>query len=89
MEQTETVEVVESPVASPIASKVRDKRCGDLFTVAELGYYGSAIVVYVILGVFLTDKVLNFVVGPLFFIGWIWVVPPVWQRLSQKFRSRR
>ncbi len=89
MEQTETVEVVESPVASPIASKVRDKSFGDLFTVAELGYYGSAIVVYIILGILLTDKVLNFVVGPLFFIGWIWAVPPVWQRLSKKFRSRR
>jgi len=56
------------------------KRFSELYGKQELSYYAAAIVVYIVLGLLLTDKVLNFVVGPLFFIGWMWIVPPLWER---------
>jgi hypothetical protein len=60
--------------------KARKKSFRELFTGQEIGYYGSAMLVYIGLGVLLTDMGLNFVVGPLFFIAWIWIVPPLWER---------
>lgn len=69
-------------VAKP--AKVRKKSFRELFAKDELVYYGVAMLVYIALGVLLTDIVLNFVVGPLFFIGWIWVVPPAWQRWRRR-----
>ena len=51
---------------------------------SEIVYYSLAVLVYIGLGVVLTNLVLNFVVGPLFFIGWMWVVPPLWERWRQR-----
>ncbi len=65
-------------------SEDRKKSFSELFTTQEIVYYCLAVLVYIGLGVLLTDLVLNFVVGPLFFIGWMWVVPPLWER----WRSR-
>lgn len=62
----------------------RKKHFSELYGKKELAYYATAIVVYILLGLFFTDKVLNFVVGPLFFIGWMWVVPPLWERWRGK-----
>ncbi|MDP6666662.1 MAG: hypothetical protein QF357_04615 [Dehalococcoidia bacterium] len=58
----------------------RKKSFAELFTTGEIVYYGIAVLVYIVLGVLFTDRVLNFVVGPLFFIGWMWAVPPLWER---------
>lgn len=66
------------------AATARKKSFRELFAKDELAYYAVAALVYIALGVLLTDIVLNFVVGPLFFIGWMWIVPPAWQR----WRSR-
>ncbi len=58
----------------------QSKSFTELFSSRELKYYAVAAVVYIVLGLLFTDRVLNFVVGPLFFIGWMWVVPLAWER---------
>ena len=55
-----------------------------LFSRDELWHYGIAAVVYITLGVILQDLVLNFVVGPLFIVAWMWWVPP----LVEKWKVR-
>ena len=56
-----------------------------LFSREELCHYGIAAVVYIILGLLFQDAVLNFAVGPLFIVLWMWLVPP----LVNKWRTRR
>ncbi len=56
-----------------------------LFNRDELWHYGIAAVVYIILGLLFQNAVLNFVVGPLFIVMWMWLVPP----LVAKWRARR
>jgi len=56
-----------------------------LFSRDELWHYGIAAVVYIILGLLFQEAVLNFVVGPLFIVLWMWWVPP----LVDKWRARR
>ena len=73
----------ERPIMEDDHTRVRKKSFGELFTTREIVYL-LAVVVFIALGVLFTNRVLNFVVGPLFFIGWMWVVPPLWER----WRSR-
>lgn len=74
---------IDRPVSKASSPKARKKSFRELFTVEELGYYGSAVIVYIVLGLIFTDSILNFVTGPLFFIGWIWVMPPLWHRFRR------
>ncbi len=76
----------ESPHTGP--KETSKKSFGELFSRQEIGYYGSAIIVYFLLGVIFRDRVLNIGVGPLFFIVWIWIVPPLWERLRSNFSER-
>ena len=56
-----------------------------LFSRNELWHYGIAAVIYIILGLIFQNAVLNFAVGPLFIVVWMWLVPP----LVDKWRARR
>ena len=56
-----------------------------LFSRNELIYYGIAAVVYISLGVLFQNPVLNFAVGPLFIVLWIWWVPV----LVDKWKARK
>ena len=68
--------------------KVREKGFRELFTSEELLYYGIAMVVYIVLGLLFKDKVLNVGVGPLFFVVWIWIVPPLFKRIRERLSSQ-
>jgi len=67
------------------SGKPKKKTLSELFSHKELWHYGVAAVVYIILGVFLRDVVLNFVVGPLFIVVWMWRIAP----LVDKWRAHR
>jgi len=67
-----------------LPSKLRKKSFQELFSRAELCYYGVAAVVYILLGLLLRDIVLNWIVGPLFIVLWMWQVPS----LVEKWRAR-
>ena len=56
-----------------------------VFSRDELWHYGVAAVIYITLGVLFQDVVLNFVVGPLFIVLWMWWIPP----LVDKWRAWR
>lgn len=64
--------------------QTKEKSFKELFTTEELLYYGAAMVVYIVLGLIFKDKVLNVGVGPLFFVVWIWIVPPLFKRVRQR-----
>ena len=49
----------------------------ELFSRDELWHYGIAAAVYIVLGVLLRDIVLNWIIGPLFVVAWMWWVPPM------------
>ena len=49
----------------------------ELFGRDELWYYGSAAAVYIVLGVLVQEVVLNWIVGPLFIVLWMWWIPPL------------
>jgi hypothetical protein len=66
-------------------SKPAKRPFRELFSRNELWHYGIAAAVYIILGVLLRGAVLNFVVGPLFIVVWMWQVAP----LIDKWRARR
>lgn len=51
-----------------------------LFSRDEVLLYGYGALVYVLLGVLITDIVLNWIIGPLFIIVWVWQVPPLIDR---------
>ena len=70
----------EQPVEPKDKPSFQSKSFTELFPSSELTYYAVAAVVYIALGLVFTDRVLNFIVGPLFFIGWMWVVPLAWER---------
>ncbi len=53
----------------------RNKPFNKLFRRKEIIYYAIAAMIYITLGVLLQNAVLNFVVGPLFIVLWIWFVP--------------
>ena len=69
-------------------SKLHDKSFRDLFGKEELIHYGVAVVVYILLGLWLRDKILNVGVGPLYFIAWMWIVPPLVDRLRGRGNER-
>ncbi len=58
------------------AGKPPKKSFRQLFSRDELVYYGVAAVVYIILGLLVQELILNWVVGPLFIVAWMWWVPP-------------
>ena len=62
------------------AGKPTKKSFHELFSCDELWHYGVAAVTYIILGLFLKDLVLNWIVGPLFIVVWMWKVQPVVDR---------
>ncbi len=57
----------------------------ELYSRDELWYYGSAAITYITLGVLVRDVVLNWIVGPLFIVAWMWWMPV----LVGKWRTRR
>ena len=59
------------------SGKPKKKSFRELFSRNELWHYGIAALVYIILGVLLRDVVLNFVVGPLFIVVWMWQIAPL------------
>ena len=67
------------------SSKPPKKPFRKLFSRDELGYYGIAALIYIGLGLLFQNAVLNFVVGPLFIVAWMWFIPP----LVKKWRGRR
>ena len=67
------------------SGKPKKKSFRELFSRNELWHYGIAAAVYIILGLLLRGVVLNFVVGPLFIVVWMWRVAP----LIDKWRTRR
>ena len=81
------------PSSAPSGSAIETGRSGKppkkpfrkLFSRNELWHYGIAAVVYIILGLLFQEAVLNFVVGPLFIVLWMWCIPP----LINKWRARR
>lgn len=81
------------PSSAPSGSAIKTGRSGKppkkpfrkLFSRDELWHYGIAAVVYIILGLLFQEAALNFVVGPLFIVLWMWWVPP----LVDKWRARR
>ena len=56
-----------------------------LFSRSELWHYGIAAAIYIVMGLFLGNAVLNFTVGPLFMVAWMWCIPP----LVDKWKPRR
>ncbi len=74
----------ERPIVRDDHPEDRKKSFTELFTTREIVYNLVAVLVFIVLGLLFTNRFLNFVVGPLFFIGWMWVVPPMWER----WRSR-
>ena len=51
----------------------------------EVGLYVVAGVVYVIVGMF-NKWLLNWVIGPIWLVAWVWAVPPILDRVR---RGRR
>jgi hypothetical protein len=76
------VHVASEPGSS---GKLPKKPFRKLFSREELWHYGIAAVVYISLGLLFQNAVLNWIVGPLFIVMWMWWVPP----LVDKWRSRR
>jgi hypothetical protein len=74
-----------SAVETGRSDKPLKKPFRKLFSLEELWHYGIAAVVYISLGLLFQDAVLNFAVGPLFIVLWMWWVPP----LINKWRARR
>jgi fucose permease len=64
-----------SPNQKTAKAKPHKKSFQELFTKSELWLYGTGAIVYIGLGIILQNIVLNFVVGPLFIMTWIWVLP--------------
>lgn len=89
LEPSAADEVSPTPIGSTAESvppsRPRKKRFRELFSRDELWYYGIAAVIYIALGILLTNLVLNWIVGPLFIVLWIWFVPP----LVDRWRSRK
>lgn len=56
----------------------------ELFSRDEILHYSIAAAAYITLGVFLQDVVLNWVIGPLFIVAWMWWIAPI----IDKARSR-
>jgi fucose permease len=67
------------------SDKPKKKTFSELFSHKELWHYGIAALVYISLGVLFQNWVLNFVVGPLFIVVWMWRVAP----LIDKWRAHR
>ncbi|MDD5093430.1 MAG: hypothetical protein PHV74_03500 [Dehalococcoidia bacterium] len=70
---------------TPKNTPAKKKRFGEQFPKSELWYYGTGALVYIVLGLLLQNIVLNFVVGPLFIVAWIWCLPP----LIDRWKGRR
>jgi len=64
--------------------EIKKKSFRQLFSQAELWYYGIAALVYIGLGVLLQNWVLNLAVGILFIIAWMWIAPPLLAKLRSK-----
>lgn len=69
-----------SKVQSLPNGKTPRKSFHHLFSREELVHYGLAALVYVFLGVLLKGIVLNWIVGPMFIVVWMWCVPPLVER---------
>jgi len=67
------------------SGKPKKKSFQELFSRNELWHYGTAAVVYIVLGVLFQNAVLNFAVGPLFIVVWMWRIAP----LIDRWRARR
>ena len=57
----------------------------ELFSRSELLYYVIAALIYIGLGLLFRGAVLNWIVGPLFIVAWMWFIPP----LVKRWRTRR
>ncbi len=64
---------------------IKKKPFHKLFSRSELIYYGIAAFIYISLGVLFQNAILNFTVGPLFIVLWIWFVPV----LVDKWKARK
>lgn len=64
---------------------LKEKSFVELFDRDELVYYGVAAVLYILLGLFLRDIVLNWIIGPAFITLWMWQVPAQ----VEKWKERR
>jgi hypothetical protein len=67
------------------SGKLMKKPFHKLFNRGELIYYCIAAVIYISLGVIFLNPILNFVIGPLFIVLWIWWVPV----LVDKWKARK
>jgi hypothetical protein len=57
----------------------------EMFTRDEIVLYGYGALTYIVLGVFVTDLILNWIIGPLYLVLWVWWVPP----LVDRWRANR
>lgn len=73
----------------PLRATIGARSFAELFTGSELAYYLSGAAVYIVLGLVLLDVVLNWIVGPLFIVLWIWWVPPLVERYRAKRQGER
>lgn len=64
--------------------KERKKSFRELFTLEEIAHYGIAAIIYIALGVWLQDLVLNWVFGPIYIIVWMWIMPPLVNRVRSR-----
>ena len=85
--------MADKPSSAPSGSAVETGKSGKppkkpfrkLFSRDELWHYGIAALVYIGLGLLFQNAVLNFIVGPLFIVAWMWFIPA----LVKKWRGRR
>lgn len=63
----------------PAVARTRDDRRARRI---ELGVYAAAGVSYIVTGFFLRSGVLNWIVGPAWFIAWVTLVTPLVLRLA-------
>ena len=80
-EPVTTIESEAEQLQPAVQEKKREKSFRELFTVEEIAHYSIAALIYIALGVWLKDVVLNWVVGPLYIIAWMWIVPPIVKRV--------
>lgn len=66
------------------SKELKKKSFRELFSCAELLHYGIAASIYIGLGILFQNWVLNWLVGPLFIVLWMWFVP----LLVNKWRAR-
>lgn len=64
--------------------EIKKKSFRQLFSKEELWYYGIAALVYIGLGILVQNWVLNFAIGILFIIAWMWIAPSLVAKLRSK-----